>query len=69
VADNLAALDFALKQGIASPDRVAVIGGSHGGFLGTHLIGQAPDRFKTAVLRNPVTSLSSMVRSIEDART
>ncbi|GAQ80280.1 Dipeptidyl aminopeptidase [Klebsormidium nitens] len=61
VADNLAALDAALQRGLADPDRVAVIGGSHGAFLGTHLIGQAPDRFKTAVLRNPVTSLSSMV--------
>jgi acylaminoacyl-peptidase len=35
--------------------------GSHGGFLATHLIGQAPDRFATGIARNPVCNVSSMV--------
>jgi len=30
------------------------MGGSHGGFLTTHLIGQYPDRFYVASTRNPI---------------
>mmetsp|Transcript_40684 Transcript_40684/g.82092 ORF Transcript_40684/g.82092 Transcript_40684/m.82092 type:complete len:924 (-) Transcript_40684:150-2921(-) len=41
--------------------RVAVVGGSHGGFLAGHLIGQHPDLFKVAAMRNPVTNIPSMV--------
>lgn len=32
-------------------------GGSHGGFLATHLIGQYPDYYSVAVVRSPVTHL------------
>ena len=40
VNDVLTALDFVIKRGLIDPSRVAVVGGSHGGFLTTHLIGQ-----------------------------
>ncbi|GJN20616.1 hypothetical protein PR202_gb08014 [Eleusine coracana subsp. coracana] len=61
VNDVLTALDFVVKKGLIDPSKVAVVGGSHGGFLTTHLIGQAPDTFVAAAARNPVCNLSLMV--------
>lgn len=61
VNDVLTALDHIIDKGLASSSKVAVLGGSHGGFLTTHLIGQAPDRFVAAAARNPVCNLALMV--------
>ncbi len=36
------AVDEVLKGGVVDPERVVVVGGSHGGFLTLHLIGQFP---------------------------
>jgi len=41
--------------------RIMAWGGSHGGFLTTHFIGQFPDKFKMAATRNPVTDVAFMV--------
>lgn len=47
--------------GFADAKRASVCGGSHGGFLTGHLMGQHPDRFKCAGLRNPVLNIALMV--------
>ncbi|XP_044953945.1 acylamino-acid-releasing enzyme 2-like isoform X1 [Hordeum vulgare subsp. vulgare] len=61
VKDCLAALDHTIKEGLVDASKVAVVGISHGGFLTTHLIGQAPERFAAAAARNPVCNLSLMI--------
>uniref|UniRef100_A0A7C9ADW1 Peptidase S9 prolyl oligopeptidase catalytic domain-containing protein n=1 Tax=Opuntia streptacantha TaxID=393608 RepID=A0A7C9ADW1_OPUST len=40
VNDVLTAIDHVISLELAYPSRIAVYGGSHGGFLSTHLIGQ-----------------------------
>lgn len=60
VADVLTAIDSAIDMKLADPSKIAVLGGSHGGFLTTHLIGQAPEKFRAAAARNPVCNLALM---------
>ncbi|KAK6929879.1 Acylamino-acid-releasing enzyme, N-terminal domain [Dillenia turbinata] len=61
VEDVLTAVDYAIDKGLADPSKITVLGGSHGGFLSTHLIGQAPDKFVAAAVRNPVCNIALMV--------
>ncbi|VDC02763.1 unnamed protein product [Peniophora sp. CBMAI 1063] len=43
-----------LGKASLGPGKQYIYGGSHGGFLGAHLVGQHPDLFSGAVLSNPV---------------
>ncbi|XP_017226987.1 acylamino-acid-releasing enzyme isoform X2 [Daucus carota subsp. sativus] len=61
VNDVLNAIDHVTNMGLVDPSKIALLGNSHGGFLATHLIGQAPDKFVAAAVRNPVCNLSLMV--------
>ncbi|KAH0634197.1 hypothetical protein KY289_038043 [Solanum tuberosum] len=61
VNDVLAAIDHVIGMGLADQSKIAAVGISHGGFLTTHLIGQAPDKFAAAAARNPVCNFAIMV--------
>ncbi|MFP4440431.1 MAG: prolyl oligopeptidase family serine peptidase [Chloroflexaceae bacterium] len=56
--DILAGIDFLVAQGHVDPARIAVTGGSYGGFMTTWLIGHT-DRFACAVAARGVFSLIS----------
>ncbi|XP_014770020.1 acylamino-acid-releasing enzyme isoform X1 [Octopus bimaculoides] len=63
VQDVQFAAESLLKLDYINENHVTVIGGSHGGFITLHLIGQYPDFYKAAVCRNPVTSLLTIFGS------
>jgi acylaminoacyl-peptidase len=52
-------------EGKIDASKVGVCGGSHGGFLAGHLIGQYPDLFKVAAMRNPVTNIATMTTATD----
>ncbi|XP_041347509.1 acylamino-acid-releasing enzyme-like [Gigantopelta aegis] len=60
VKDVKAAAEDIQKMGCVDENKLIMFGGSHGGFLTTHLIGQYPDTFKVAACRNPVVNLTTM---------
>jgi dipeptidyl aminopeptidase/acylaminoacyl peptidase len=55
--EQLAAVDWAVREGLADRDRVGVLGLSYGGFMVNWLLGHHPGRFAAAVAENPVTDL------------
>ncbi|DBA01626.1 TPA: hypothetical protein N0F65_011382 [Lagenidium giganteum] len=56
------ALQYVLEHANVPLNRANVhcSGGSHGGWIGAHLVGQFPTFYKSCTLRNPVTNISSV---------
>ncbi|KAJ3168943.1 hypothetical protein HDU88_001270 [Geranomyces variabilis] len=59
VEDTQYVAEQVCKSGEVDAKRVAVWGGSHGGFLTAWLLGRYPAYYKAAVLRNPVINMGS----------
>lgn len=58
-ADLLALLDHALEARDLDGDRVGVLGGSHGGYMTTWLLGRT-DRFRAGITERAVNAIGSM---------
>jgi dipeptidyl aminopeptidase/acylaminoacyl peptidase len=58
LAEQLAAVDQLIGEGVADPERLAVAGYSYGGFMTSWTIGHT-DRFKAAVVGAPVVNQES----------
>ncbi|NWR37980.1 ACPH enzyme, partial [Tachuris rubrigastra] len=65
VRDVQLCVERVLQEEALDAGRVAVVGGSHGGFLACHLIGQFPDTYRACVVRNPVVNIASMVATTD----
>ncbi|KAM6493471.1 Alpha/Beta hydrolase fold [Amanita muscaria] len=65
--DCMKALQHIVDLGYAQfgKGKLFIHGGSHGGFLGAHLIGQFPDVFTAVALRNPVVSAGEMTATTD----
>lgn len=60
----MAYCDESVAQGLADPDRLAIAGGSYGGYLTCWAVGHS-DRFKAACAQRPPTKLDSIFGSSE----
>lgn len=61
VVSQRAVLTVLQSDPTLDPNRLAVIGGSHGGFLSCHLVGQYPDFYRACAARNPVINAATLL--------
>ncbi|KAJ7316674.1 hypothetical protein JRQ81_002836 [Phrynocephalus forsythii] len=61
VEDTQLAVELALQMEPLDPNRIALLGGSHGGFICCHLIGRYPERYKACAVRSPVINMATLL--------
>ena len=59
--DILLGVDQLIDQGLVDPERMAITGGSYGGYMTSWIIGKNPGKFKSAVAQRGVYNLVSFV--------
>ncbi|TCK27310.1 alpha/beta hydrolase family protein [Pseudonocardia endophytica] len=62
--DLIDAVDWAVEQGYADPDRVGIMGGSYGGYAALVGVTFTPDRFAAAVDYVGVSDLAEFMRTV-----
>jgi dipeptidyl aminopeptidase/acylaminoacyl peptidase len=62
--DLLDAVDWAVDQGYADPDRIGIYGGSYGGYAALTAVTATPDRFAAAVDYVGVSDLAHFLRTL-----
>ncbi|XP_064488040.1 acylamino-acid-releasing enzyme-like isoform X1 [Ornithodoros turicata] len=60
IFDVQCAAEVAAQRDEINPDKMVIFGGSHGGFIACHAIGQFPNFYRACVVRNPVVDISVM---------
>ncbi|OZM71099.1 S9 family peptidase [Amycolatopsis antarctica] len=64
--DLIDAVDWAVEQGYADPDRVGIFGGSYGGYATLVGVSFTPDRFAAAVEYVGISNLATFMRSVPE---
>ncbi|MBU3864832.1 S9 family peptidase [Streptomyces sp. 4503] len=62
--DLLDAVDWAVAQGYADPDRIGIFGGSYGGYAALVGVAFTPDRFAAAIDYVGISNLANVMRSM-----
>lgn len=60
IKDCMSSVNNLINMNLIDKNNVHLMGGSHGGFIVCHLLGQFPDSFTSCTALNPVTDMSKM---------
>ncbi|XP_054832028.1 acylamino-acid-releasing enzyme-like isoform X2 [Eublepharis macularius] len=61
VEDTQLAVELALQSEPLDPNRIALLGGSHGGFICCHILGRYPKMYKACAVRSPVINMATLL--------
>ncbi|MEK5060609.1 S9 family peptidase [Paenibacillus sp. FSL H7-0326] len=65
--DCVAGIEWLFEQGISSPDRLFIVGGSYGGYMTLLLAGRHPELFRAAVDIFGPSNLFTFIESVPDS--
>ena len=64
--DLIDAVEWAVGQGYADPDRIAIFGGSYGGYATLVGVSFTPERFAAAVDYVGISNLANFMRTVPE---